>query len=552
MAHLLKLPEELFVVIVSLLSNKEIKQMRLANRECRDRLALRIERVYISPNTTNLEVFLAILEHPHYRPLIREIIWDDALLEHYRSPEEEEIDFEDDHKDTVNLLSYDDFEHGLDAYQGQCFPDGPKQFAAAKKWSMTGQCLEEDVPGCLTIQENIDIYRRLFEDQARIILEKADVLAFRRGLAEFPALQRITLTSVAHGPVIHRPCHTTPMIRALPINFMYPCPYPCGDKDEGWHGMSIILDELARSERTLQELVIETRYAATGLAQRFFDFTQDYQNLGQVLKAQGLRRLDLALDVEGGEYYKSESLMFFPLGRLRKILSKATSMANFSLSASTTPRFHSEHIINLDGACWILKAIPTRRWSSLRHLGLANFPLMIQDFLKFLSNLPRTIQSLVFVDVQFRENYFTGHDQLDPYEAYEHGEYDEDANEGGDEIDHAIDQSIQNFQSDRWVANWDVVLEVCRADFRYRANRPEFSVGQCCGEVEYLKRCDQSDPGRPVRYSRKWVKDDIAAFFDGGPNPFVGEKEPSLIQDGFGLIRDDYDDSHEYGNQGPA
>jgi hypothetical protein len=55
-----------------------------------------------------------------------------------------------------------------------------------------------------------------------------------------------------------------------------------------------------------------------------------------------------------------------------------------------------------------------------------------------------------------------------------------------------------------------------------------------------------------VRYSRKWVKDDIAAFFDGGPNPFVGEKEPSLIQDGFGLIRDDYDDSHEYGNQGPA
>jgi hypothetical protein len=545
-AHLLKLPEELLVLVGSLISNKEIKQLRLASRECRDHFILRIERVYISPNATNLEVFSAILEHPQYRPQIKQIIWDDALLEEF-VPQEERFNYEE----AFRPHTSGDFECFLDDYLEQCFPEGPKQFAAAKKWFMTGQRLEEDTAGSLTIQENLDIYRRLYEDQTRIIQEKADVLAFRRGLAEFPVLQRITLTSEAHRPAVHRPCHITPMIQSLPINFMYPCPWPWnargGGGDGSWHGMSVVLDELVRSKRTLPEFVVENKYEAAGIAQRFFDgISQDSRNFDQLVTSGALRRLDLALDVERGENNMSDALNFVPFARLRNVLSKAVSMEHFSLSASTGPR-HTDNMIEFDGACEILKAIPIRHWSSLRHLGLSSVPVRLEHFLKFLSRLPPTIQSLVFVDVQFRDFWNEDHDNMDPVE--------EDAEDQRvTELDRAIDRSIRDFQSDRWVANWDVVLEVCREHFGFQAHQPEFSVGQCCDDVDSEHASDDGevdiDPGHPAPYRRKWVKDEIAAFFDGGLNPFVGEKDPAFIQETFGVIRDDFDDSYEKRNQG--
>lgn len=62
------LPSELIGAICNLLSNRDVKNLRLTHRYLRDTSPLRFDRVYISANPRNIEVLTAIANHdaPHH------------------------------------------------------------------------------------------------------------------------------------------------------------------------------------------------------------------------------------------------------------------------------------------------------------------------------------------------------------------------------------------------------------------------------------------------------------------------------------------------------
>lgn len=76
----LRLPAELVRIVCKSLPNRDIKNLPLVSRTWRDTAPLRIDRVFISANPRNVEVFNAIANHEVFRTQVTEIVWDDALL----------------------------------------------------------------------------------------------------------------------------------------------------------------------------------------------------------------------------------------------------------------------------------------------------------------------------------------------------------------------------------------------------------------------------------------------------------------------------------------
>jgi hypothetical protein len=550
-AHLLKIPEELFCIISSFLSNKEIKRIRLANRECSNRFRInKFERVYISPNKTNLEAFYAVLDHPLHRTQVEEIVWDDAMLTRLLADGEEKIP-------TTWPLTPGDFRSAVHETISNCFDSDQTQFALAKKRYMTGLPLAQDQSSTMTLEESMSLYRELYEQQLSNYQCQRDAIAFRKGLAGFPALRRITLTSEAHRPLIHRPYHKTPMIRSLPVSFIYPCPLPWRAdfmpwreddvyRPRGSHGLYTILREFitSKSKYTIPEFIIETKFEDAGILESFFDGSSyNWRLFEHFMQNQGLRRFGLALlGQKGGAKSVGNGLKSFPFVNLRRALSQATMMESFSLSVGAGSEHH-ENFVTSSGGCRILTAVPINSWPSLRHLTLGCVPLVFRDFMRFLSHLPPMIDKLAFVDVFFAHHYAEGHELSD--------QADEDEQDEDEDEDRLLDQATREQHTRASPENWDTVLEVCRSHLDYRANKPRFAVAQSprrngrrYGPGPHDDRC----PGYTFEYRRLWVEDDIARFFEGGSNPFSGDSSGKFIQAGFGVWRDDFDESFERPN----
>ncbi|KAH9242877.1 hypothetical protein K456DRAFT_1767382 [Colletotrichum gloeosporioides 23] len=77
-----QLPTELADEIFSHLSNRHLKSLRLACVKFSEivRPYFRFERVFISANPRNIEVFRAVAKHETFRHAVRGIVWDDARL----------------------------------------------------------------------------------------------------------------------------------------------------------------------------------------------------------------------------------------------------------------------------------------------------------------------------------------------------------------------------------------------------------------------------------------------------------------------------------------
>ncbi|OQE86103.1 hypothetical protein PENNAL_c0022G07032 [Penicillium nalgiovense] len=54
--------------------------MRLASKQFSNAVELRLQRVFLSANPLNIEVFRAVADHQKFRHQVTEIIWDDARL----------------------------------------------------------------------------------------------------------------------------------------------------------------------------------------------------------------------------------------------------------------------------------------------------------------------------------------------------------------------------------------------------------------------------------------------------------------------------------------
>ncbi|KFZ10708.1 hypothetical protein V502_07969 [Pseudogymnoascus sp. VKM F-4520 (FW-2644)] len=145
----LRLPPKIVKIIVDQVPNSTIKNLRLTCCFYSETVALRLDRVFISANPRNVEVFTAIANHEAFRAKITEIIWDDALL--YIKPKrgykfEDEYDYadEDDEIDEYDSMDEDDEidEYGIN-WRGAVL--GWFRTACCKNIFDVGWCRSEDL-----------------------------------------------------------------------------------------------------------------------------------------------------------------------------------------------------------------------------------------------------------------------------------------------------------------------------------------------------------------------------------------------------------------------
>lgn len=89
------LPAELIALILSHLSNRDIKNLRLTCRFVHAIAKLRLHRVFLSVNSRDVEVFCAVADSDTFRTGVVEIIWDDAVIPRGEPDEPEEFDDEE-------------------------------------------------------------------------------------------------------------------------------------------------------------------------------------------------------------------------------------------------------------------------------------------------------------------------------------------------------------------------------------------------------------------------------------------------------------------------
>lgn len=78
----LSLPVDILCLVFDHLTQRDLNKSRLVNRALHKLVSLRITRVFLSPNRTNIDTFSDIASSA-FRTQVREIIRDDAKLEFY-------------------------------------------------------------------------------------------------------------------------------------------------------------------------------------------------------------------------------------------------------------------------------------------------------------------------------------------------------------------------------------------------------------------------------------------------------------------------------------
>ncbi|EGX88867.1 Cyclin-like F-box [Cordyceps militaris CM01] len=292
---LLQLPRELRDPIFAELPLKDIKNLRQSSKTANEMTSFRIfRRVFLSRNPRNIEVFLQIANHKHYRLQVEEIVLDEAFLTEYSDQtrdrfqrgrevnirarrrradeipptrdsgkeatavcEAQRLLIQDKKQDTEKNKGNEEKEEGQKSAaekqrawvalvkeatavceaQRLLFQD-KKQDTEKNKGNEEGQESAADIE-----QRDWAFYQGLLKEQTSIYYEHGeefdqDYVALRHGLAHFTNLKAIIITSNAHGQLF-MPEYQTPIMRKFPPDFNYPLPASnmCGKahkKNQHW------------------------------------------------------------------------------------------------------------------------------------------------------------------------------------------------------------------------------------------------------------------------------------------------------------------------------
>ncbi|KAJ4386832.1 hypothetical protein N0V93_009730 [Gnomoniopsis smithogilvyi] len=527
-ARLLSLPTEILNAIVSRLPNHGIKNLRLTCRLFHRLAVLRLDRVFLSANPRNIEVFCAVARHEELRKQISEIVWDDARLPHSQGEQQNtDSDSDADESDSENgdhdgdcptwfARACEANEYQLKDRRGQDIIDGRRPDHVARAGQLEAQMSRRDAWA---------YYCELLRLQDRVLQQGADVAAFEQCVLRdrrFPSLQRITITPASHG-FLFNPLHETPMIRAFPPGFNYPIPHtwpgmrsepppPVAtswrdatdeDKDR-WRGFRVITRAITQhlkehqdslgdpgSTFSIPEVVVNVNELHTGINCTIFDDPPcaEYNDFAAVLRQPNFRRIDLALIV-GGQWYENWSA--FRSGLLCKAWAGAKDLEHVSLRADVTESDPDATRATDDrNFVPLLTIIPVDKWSRLRHLGLARFLVRQDDVLGLLAGLPLTIRS--------------------------------------------IELSFLCFLPER--GSYKGLLDDVRDTLGWRdrvpAERPRVTVGL---------DLDQPVAGRAI-----WVESEISDFlYEDATNPFGSEGwGVDQVPHGKGVVRDAFEPAHE-------
>ncbi|KAK6202066.1 hypothetical protein LQW54_009121 [Pestalotiopsis sp. IQ-011] len=177
------LPLEIYGMVESYLPNRDTKNLRLVSRDFLNKFRLRLDRVFLSANTLNIEVFRSIADHEAFRHHVVEIIWNDALLVETSTRSlygsvaalrnSRYVMINDSALNWYDIVCVNNIRE-MQA-RGSCFV-GPRQSARDKQAAVA-----------LTFDENWDYYWKLLGQQREAIQSEADIEALKYG---DPALRK--------------------------------------------------------------------------------------------------------------------------------------------------------------------------------------------------------------------------------------------------------------------------------------------------------------------------------------------------------------------------
>ncbi|KAJ5778714.1 hypothetical protein N7520_001960 [Penicillium odoratum] len=508
MAHVVNLPVEVILLICADLSNANIKSFRLTCTRISRIAQLRLTRVFLSADPTNIRVFRAIADHEKYREQITEIIYDDARLTHSRLSSS--TGFGKPEWDKAVTMStegcpewfakvcHQNIAH-LAIHKGQDV-DLPHHIARANQ-------VNAQLPLGICWQ----YYKNLIQQQHEVLISKQHEEAFLYGLTRFPSLTQVTITPATHG-LVFAPLYETPMIRAFPYGFNYPIPHgwpvegigsSLWEDDEErykdrWHGFRMVTRVLAQeASHRVTELLIDVNGLPTGLNSSIFytPRSEEYKNLVTILSKPGFRRLDLALSV-GDQEHPNYDWIAFRTRYLSDMLSEAEELEHINLF--TTLGMDSDHSLGSEvpggGGSMahfipLQKVFPVSDWNKLRHFQLSRFMVTQSDLMGLLINISATIQTVSLNFLTFLDN-------------------------GGD---------------------YHSLLNEIRDTLKWHEREPAF-------RPNLIIRVDVDPPyiGKEI-----WVEKQIHEFlYEGGRNPFLADC-PNRIKAGMGMQRVTFEVVHE-------
>ena len=403
------LPIELLEQIISSLSNQSIKNLRQTCTFLSKVAQLRFDRLFISTNPRDIEVFTTIAQDDALRLGVREIIYDDARFwdEYATGPE--------DHAFQSDIGVPHWYQHLYEEQLKKARDILEKDTGILDHIKISDDC-----------HESYKHYQELLQGQTEVISQGRDIDALRYGLTRFPNLTRVELTIATHGRQLE-PYYHTPTIRSLPQNLVYPRargwpgtdphrkpfwtePWD-GDETQNWRGFSVLTREVARHLRGnptsgINEFSVDVNYLLAGINIHLFENTDstEYTDFVTILSHPGLKRFDLPLDYSGIED-PDDSVPLYD--NVHKLLSNATDLQHVSLS--TNIDFQDNDlwgIIGRDEHCFPLrKILPIDKWPSLCRLSLSRLFVKQDDVRDFLAAMPPTLKSIELSFLEFTPWY---------------------------------------------------------------------------------------------------------------------------------------------------
>ncbi|KAG9194716.1 hypothetical protein G6011_04751 [Alternaria panax] len=423
------LPAELLEIVCEHISKLDIKRLRLANKHLASSVYLRIDRVYISPNRANLDYLHQILAHPTYRGRVREIVWDDALLNEYSTLEKFRAAIITDERETTRAIE-SRLEEAMEIYgdenpeyrsleMGDLLQDGRLTDVAKGILLRYDDQFSRDVLArnatMMSIEDSYALYGELYCQEHELVEQQIDATALHQALAGFPNIKRMTLTTDVWPAWNVVPRYNTPYHRSLPLGFRKPAVWPwlrsyqeSEDMYEIWHphtanalknagrksfprehrGYGVVVSAmLAMPNSHMEEFIVESEHQARCYHHCFLiETSRNYQLTKQMFQRTPLRHLKLIASPPNDYFMNPESLT-----NLKSLLSELPYLEHLDLSFNDSR----------SGRTWRFflrfNPIPETMRSRLRSLTLRNVKLSEQDLSDMFTTSPN-LQHVTFHD----------------------------------------------------------------------------------------------------------------------------------------------------------
>ncbi|KAG5794554.1 hypothetical protein H9Q69_006370 [Fusarium xylarioides] len=413
------LPNEVLGAICALLSNRDIKSLRLTCRDLGEKSYLRFDRVFISANPRNIEVLLAVANHDVFSHRVKEIVWDDSVLMDIPSTDSDgPCGYSGDENDPDDYAANENKEWISRDFVRLCKESISltKSRLRDKNKHQGDNEVQTQLENLMPSRDALALYTDLFHQQREVLSSKADEKAFQYAMQRFPQLKKVTVTPAAHG-FLFMPLYNTPMIRTFPPGFVYPiprtwpsdeslgsespedCPEGWENDDERsqWRGFCIVSKVLAEHAEKLQisELVVDNHKLPTGVDYTLFDKPNaEYDSLCKIVARPGFRRLVLSLTTGYRDGFDgSEDWGIYTNGRISSLLAKSTDLEEVVLQTNYDL---GSWFCDMEDSVSLFDVFPVDSFSAgkLRHFGLSGMQVLQDDLVSFLGRLPSTLRSV--------------------------------------------------------------------------------------------------------------------------------------------------------------